>query len=201
MLHIVQCGIPRSGSTLVWQILNAVFSAQTIPKTHPDTWDADGSFVVPTIRDPYDVVASLVRVRLSREGKKEIEDEDVHVVLDRTKFCFDKMKEILDGPCAPVLRYEEFYNNYSLVHEMIDETFGVMTTPESQEKINSNFSLERNRDRASVLKDFYQVDKDQIHGDHIGHVIPGYWIDYFPEKYIQTIKTKCAPLRVEWNYE
>lgn len=36
MKSIVMCGIPRSGSTLVWQILQAVFPGQDIPKTHPD---------------------------------------------------------------------------------------------------------------------------------------------------------------------
>ena len=194
------CGIPRSGSTLVWQILCAVFPDQEILKTHPDCFIGKGAIIVSTIRDPYDVVASAVRVRLSRGQKKEIEDIDVEIVLEKTGFDFDLLKEILKGPSTPVLRYENFYNNYDFIYRMIEIYFDIKIPGIVKKFITEKFSLKNNQIRADALENFNQVDEYHIHGDHIGYVIPGYWNYYFCEKHIQSIKTFCDPLRKEWGY-
>lgn len=64
MRPLMICSIPRSGSTLVEQILQEVFPSERVCKTHPATtdWRPNGELVLTTIRDPRDVVASLYRV-------------------------------------------------------------------------------------------------------------------------------------------
>ena len=199
---IVMCGIPRSGSTLVWQILQAVFPKSKVLKTHPDLWEADGSTVVTSIRNPHDVAASLLRVRMSRyKIPKEITDDDIITVLRRTQMNFNNLKEILIGPHAPVLRYENFYNDYNIIFKMIKEYFNVEIPIEIQFQISCKFSVIENKKRADALKDFNEVDEYQIHGDHLGHITPGYWKYYFPEKYILCVKNECNLIAKEWNYE
>jgi len=200
MHNIVMCGVPRSGSTLVWQILQAVFPGQKIPKTHPGMWEANESIVVVSIRNPYDITASLLRVRLNREGRKKPNWRDIKTVLRRNAQSFNCLKDVLLGPHAPILRYEDFYNDYSLIYIMIERMFDVVVSFRDRKKINGRFSLARNRSRAGALKDFNEIDKDQIHGNHIGHVTPGYWVTYLPDWSMERVKEVCAPLCKEWGY-
>ena len=195
------CGIPRSGSTLVWQILQSIFPRQKIIKNHPGSWEADGSMVISSIRNPYDITASLVRVRMSRERRKEINGKDVRQELTWMEKNFNSLKDILIGPHTPVLRYEEFYCNYDIIYNMIEKEFRIDIPENIREKLNYKYSLEANKNRALALKDFYDIDKDQIHGDHIGHVVPGYWKDYLPEWIIGKVMKVCEPIAKEWGYE
>ncbi len=202
MRDIVMCGIPRSGSTLVWQILQEVFPNQRIHKTHPDLWETDGSIVVISIRDPRDVAASLLRVRLSRAGGglDGITNDDVATVLRRTQLSFDRLNLILKGPHIPFLRYEEFYNDYSIIYKVIEEAFGIQVAECDQIRINERFSLKENKKRADKLENFSKVDKDEIHGDHIGHVVPGYWRRYFPRRYWSQVKNVYIKVGKKWGY-
>lgn len=198
--QIVMCGIPRSGSTLVWQILQAVFPDANVIKTHPDIWQSDGSIVIVSIRNPFDVVASLLRVRLSREGRKEPVQDDIENVLGRTKLCFDQLDGLLFGPCY-ILRYEHFYRDYSLVYDMVRSVFGLSVSFADRDRINQQFSLKSNLERASALKDFNEVDELQIHGDHIGRVHPGYWERYLPNWSFSQVLETCESICKKWGYE
>jgi len=201
MRKIVMCGIPRSGSTLVWQILQAVFPDQEIIKTHPDIWKVDGSTIVASIRDPHDVVLSLLTVRLSRQETKIVTQDDIEIVLARTVLSFNKLNELLNESRHVILRYEQFYNSYSLIYDMIRNTFDEVVCSSDRERINNKFSLDRNKERAKMLKNFNEVGIDQIHGDHIDYVDPGCWIKYLPEWSLNRVKEVCKPLCKEWNYE
>ena len=198
--QIVMCGIPRSGSTLVWQILQAVFADEFILKTHPDIWEPDGSTVIVSIRNPFDVVASLLRVRLSREGRNEFIQDDIENVLGRTILCFERLDGLLYGSHA-LLRYEHFYNDYSLIYDVIRSIFGFSVSFLDRKRINEQFSLKNNQERAAALKDFNEVDLCQIHGDHIGCIHPGYWERYLPDWSFGQVVDICEPICEEWGYE
>jgi len=200
MKSIVMCGIPRSGSTLVWQILQAVFPGQDIPKTHPDMWMPDGSTAVISIRDPRDVVASLYRVRLSRDHKEIGNHDDVANVIQRTLLCFEALKTTMTGPHI-ILRYENFFSDHYILYQAIETNFGIHTPLHIQKQISDRFSVEANRKRAAALNSFNEVDTDQIHGDHIGHVTPGYWSTYLPWRTVEWVAAECKGIAKEWGYE
>jgi hypothetical protein len=202
MQQIVTCGIPRSGSTLVWQILQAVFPDQEIIKTHPDIWsEVNEGIIIASIRNPYDVVASLLRVRLSRQKTDEAVKDDIEAVLKRTVLSFEKLNILMDNCFNYILRYEYFYKDYSLIYDMIRSVFVVNVSADDRNNINSRFSLENNKKRADDSRDFNQVGEDKIHGDHIGHVHPGYWSEYLPSWSLERVKEICEPLCKEWGYE
>jgi hypothetical protein len=201
MHGVVMCGIPRSGSTLVWQIMRDVMPELDVLKTHPDVWYGDGSIVVPSIRDPRDVAASLLRVRLSRENRDEINDDDVFTVINRTSISFNRLKDIFVRPHTPILRYEQFYQNYDIIYDLIEDNLKVPVEPFMRKILTDRFNIKANKERADELGNFYDVDQDNIHGDHIGHIMPGYWVDYIPEEYHKLIDYWSKPLCQEWNYE
>jgi hypothetical protein len=155
---------------------------------------------VVSVRDPHDVVASLYRVRLSRNGKKEGDEDDVSNVIRRMSLSYQALKEVMKGPHV-ILRYEEFYNNHSLIFQMIEETFGVVTPPRSRIQISGRFSVRENRKRAAKMKSFNDVDKDQVHGDHIGKVEPGYWQQELPSWSHEQVVVECWDIAREWGYE
>ena len=58
---IIQYGLWRSGITLVWNILCRLFPEKNIAKVHKITNIANNK-VVSTIRDPRDILASMIRI-------------------------------------------------------------------------------------------------------------------------------------------
>jgi len=194
------CGIPRSGGTLVWQILSEVL-LQPILQTHPAAWEPDGtSLAVVTIRDPRDVAASLYRVRLNRGGDGVGGPDGLEAVLGQMVLHFEAADEILRGPHL-LLRYERFFWDLWEVWDAIHRTFGLRVSDSDQERIGGKFSLSANRERAAKLKDFNEVGEYRIHGDHIGGAVPGSWVRTLPEWAWERLNEVCDPLREEWCYE
>lgn len=199
MRRIVMCGIPRSGSTLVWQILSEVFP-QPILQTHPAAWQPDGSsLAVVTIRHPKDVAASLYRVRLSRGGGNVGGLEGLENVLLQLSLHFDAVPAIMEGPHL-LLRYEQLFQSMKVLWNAIEQTFGRSVLSDEQERIEGMFSLDANRKRAAQLKDFNEVGEYHIHGDHMGPALPGSWRQTLPEWAWDRVREVCDPIAVEWDY-
>lgn len=200
-MQLVMCGIPRSGSTMVWQILREVFlGEQDILQTHPGAWEpTEGTFAVVTIRDPRDVAASRYRVRLSRAGVASGGPVDLEAELHVMKEMFDGAKRILQSPSV-LLRYEDFWDNRNTIYEMIETHLGKVVKEEQRKRIDRLYGLEANQRRAAALPSFLEYDEDKIHGDHIGPVIPGSWKQVLPEWAVEMVSIFCKPLLEEWGY-
>lgn len=198
-MKVVGCGIPRSGSTLVWQILQAVFPTQIVLKTHPDIWQPDGSMAFVSIRYPRDVVASLYRVHLSRAGRQQGTSDDLEACICRMEVSFAALPKVLGGPFE-MLRFEAFYQSHHIVYDAIEDALAVLIPDAVRTRISKLFSLEQNRARSAVLKDFNAVDKDHVHGDHYGPAAPGYWDKTLPGWALPEVVRRCKPVEVEWDY-
>lgn len=206
MRAIVVCGIPRSGSTLVWQILQEVFPEQDILQTHPADTDRipdNDSLIVVSIRDPRDVAASLYRVRLSRGGDDVGGMDGLETVLARTKMYFSAAKALMRLASVRILllRYEHFVHDRQVIYNSILDALGVAVPQKEQKRINAKFSLEANRARASKMEDFTEIGEFKIHGDHIGPVAPGSWMSSLPKWATQRVIDVCTPIAEEWGYE
>jgi len=197
---IVICGIPRSGSTLVWQIFRGVFPDKLVFKIHPESWEFVGCCAVATIRNPYDVAASLYRVRLSRGGENVGNAAGLEIILNRVQMCFGSLSEMMTEPHL-LLRYEEFFNHHVTIYNGIKKHFGEQVALHERERIDTKYSLEANRKRALKLKNFNEMDKEGIHGDHIGPVVPGSWREALPKWALLRVSQVCLPIAEEWDYE
>lgn len=203
MRPIVVCGIPRSGSTLVGQIVQEVFSEQHVLKTHPaDTgWMPGDEWIIFTIRDPRDVVASLYRVRLSRGGDNVAGRAGLDAVLGRVQQHFDALSLMRVPVGSVLLRYEAFVHDYGVVFDGVQALTQRRIPAPQRSHISTKFSLGANRHRADKLKDFNEVGDYQIHGDHIGAVEPGMWRKSLPEWGLKRVCDVCQPFVKEWGYE
>jgi len=199
MPRIVTCGIPRSGSTVVWQILRDLVPDQAVPKLHGTYTAQNGELVVLTVRSPHDIAASLYRVRLSRGGVGVDGPAGLEIVLNDTRAHFRSLGEMVGQPHV-LLRYEEFYCDFDVIFDAIAGALGIEIGPEVRADIGGRYTLERNRERAAKFADFNEFDADGIHGDHIGPVLPGSWMDTVPAWGWDQVEMVCDPIAKEWDY-
>ena len=197
-MKFIICGIPRSGSTLVWQIMQAIFADQKILQTHPVELVFDGSFAIATIRHPCDVAASRYRIRLSRGGIKCGGASGLEAELVVMKTHFDALSRIRDS-LGKLLWYEDFYQDYTVIYRMIQEEFHCNVSCLRREELDRLFSATANKERADKLNSFNEIDEQKIHGDHIGPVVPGAWTK-LPDWQKDAIQEFCLPIADEWGY-
>lgn len=206
-MNIYIHGIPRSGSTLVWQITKCLFP--DVHKTHPEEKEAPPGKYILTVRHPFDILSSRFRVRLSRspahsteEMKSAFSDE----LYQCERFFINFKKDFpRDLPCserpAVILFYEQFWNDYELIFMTLEMFFCITIPPFKQKALREDFSLNENLKRASLLPSFNEVDeKTNIHGDHIGLVVPGHWKYSIPPWGMELMKERLTPICKEWNY-
>lgn len=200
MKNYVMCGIPRSGSTLVWQIMKTVFAPERVIKTHPDAWMPDGTNVVISIRDPRDVAASLLRVKLSRDEKEKHDENDVFAILKRVGIYYTGLRSVLIGPNV-LLKYEDFYQDYDIIYDALEEGFDIEIPEDFRKEMTTKFNMQKNKERADKLKSFSEIGEWEIHGDHIGHIHPGYWNEYITGWLGCIVEDYCKRFCKEFGYE
>jgi len=203
MPSIVTCGIPRSGSTLVWQMVQEVSSPISVHKVHPASWEVDQeALVFISIRDPRDVISSLLRVKLSREGRtgEQPTEEDLKNVLHHSEQSWLGLADLREVSQKVVLRYEHFYDDYNVIWDAIWAMLGIRPAANSRELIESQYNLLANIQRAQELKDFNEVDEANVHGDHIAQPIPGGWRKGIPGHLQDQVANHVREVCWGWGY-
>jgi hypothetical protein len=179
----IQLGIPRSGSTVVWQIMAHLLGRDQVIKAHP----ADDEFLhlahlpkVITIRYPPDVIGSLWAVR---EPEQQTEF-DLHEVITYAWNQFERLDRWLVEPFTTI-HYEDLVSKdgIGLSRSVLQAGtfFQKIIKDKELEEIISRYSLEANRAIAETMTSFEEYDrKSLIHGRHIGAVEPGSWVGVLP---------------------
>lgn len=176
------CGIPRSGSTLVAQVMRAALPDWDLRVTHPasEDWAYAGEPLIAAYRDPRDVAASRYRVRLSRAGVAcgswtDLEAEIAVMAEHISAFL------LWGGSRVMKIRYEDFWLNHNVIYDAVEHVCGVVIPTIDRDRISAAYGVEANVERAKAQPDFNHYDADGVHGDHIAHPAPGGWRDTLPE--------------------
>lgn len=163
MRSILISGMPRSGSTFLWQCVREIVKNDptiSLDRNHGGVHGKNYDLVFFTYRNIFDIVKSLsLTHKIDIQGvlEKEFFKEYLHQFLDD----LDKGELII---------YEKYLPEEP--NKLIDLVFNRIfpEIPKNQtNKIIKKFSLEENKKRASKYKDFSSYDKkdSMIHGDHI----------------------------------
>jgi hypothetical protein len=179
-LEFVCYGIPRSGSTLVFQLISGIYP-EGVAKTHrycPHHVKTAVSF-----RDFRDVVVSLWRRSDPANVNRQMNQADVEKFAN---LCRDRVKELdryFDrGDICP-LRYEDFATKPAIVFEAVKKAFDIIVSPEKIAELVNQYSLERNREVSQRLRGFKQIDAgSQIHGNHIFRGEIGGWRQFVKDR-------------------
>jgi hypothetical protein len=179
-LEFVCYGIPRSGSTLVYQLISGIYPAG-VAKTH--RYCSHRVKTAVSFRDFRDVVVSLWRRSNPAKVDRGMNEADIEKFAG---ICQDRVKDLnryfdRGGICP--LRYEDFAAKPATVFEAVEKTFGIAVSPEKVTELVNQYSLERNREVSQRLGGFKQIDPEsQIHGNHIYRGEIGGWRQFVKDR-------------------
>lgn len=163
MINILISGMPRSGSTFLWQCVREMIKNDpkiSLSRNHGGLYGKNYDLVLLTYRNIFDIVKSL-----SITHKM-----DVRNVLEQEFFSEYLYQFLDDRNKGELVVYENYLPGNP--NKLIDLIFN-MIFPENPKvqtnKIIEKFSIEENKKRAKKYDNFFSYDKDDsmIHGDHI----------------------------------
>ncbi len=198
-LEFVCYGIPRSGSTLVYQLISGIYP-QGVAKTHrycPHRVKTTVSF-----RDFRDVVVSLWRRSNPMKLEQGMTDDDVKKF---TATCRQRIEELdryfeRGGICP--LRYEEFAPNPALVFSALERAYGIIVAPEKAAALIAESSIEKNAAIAQKLASFKSIDPaSQIHGNHIYRGEVGGWRQFVSGEAAERLEELLREPLLRYGYE
>ena len=193
-LEFVCYGIPRSGSTLVYQLVSGIYPAG-VAKTHwycPHRVKTAVSF-----RDFRDVVVSFWRRSDPANVKRQMNQADIERFAALCQDHVGELNRYFDrGDICP-LRYEDFATRPAIVFEAIKKMFGISVSPEKITQLVNQYSFERNREVSQRLRGFKQIDpQSQIHGNQIYRGEIGGWRQFVKEGDVERLEMLLQePLR------
>lgn len=215
-MKIVQHAMPRSGSTLVLQVLLRLFDEEDIKYTH-DFIETDKDLII-TYRDFKDVLASHWRIWyakldvdkiINKPTYKEIKNM-IGTVKNRVSTLNKYSKNYKGYDRVLWLKYEDFFDNYDFLFEKLEAFFSMRISEEKRKQIieETNLELKKKQQKKIPIKktdrifDNYEDEKD-IHANHIHPTIKpvkGYWKKVIPEEFHQMINYALEEDLKEWRY-
>jgi hypothetical protein len=165
---IIQFSPPRSGSTLVYNILRVIEEKSAIEKRHNLNEGEFANFsnlrIVSSVRDPVDSIASS----LLRYEKKPTKGSVADQIKEFKQNGLLQMTKVRGWDNALVLRYEDFVKNWGFLFENLEAFFGYKIPYRKRKVCEENFNIESVYNKGLALGSFsnYSV-VDQIHGKHV----------------------------------
>ena len=146
---------PRTGSTLLYNILQEYFPNDEIKKVHEFE---DGDLIFTTIRDPRDSALSIHRVK---NNNLNLSVREIKLGIARVIQNYNRITEIF--------RYEEFYNNPKFWIEKMKKYTNHTVSEEILNKIISPVKRKELIDSMGMT-DFNTEwdDETHLHANHIG---------------------------------
>jgi hypothetical protein len=199
---IIQFSPPRTGSTLVYNLLRESCPEREIRKTHrlPPSFIDGGSraLAVCTIRHPLDSIASRI-LRFDHEPNGDAIRRNLH---DRDRF--DRLLDIRGDPRVLILRYERFFDDYDYAFDRIEDFLGIGVSKQVRKHLRRKYAIEAVRAKADSLGGFHHYDPlDHIHGNHISRFAgrPGYYREVFSALQIEQLESLFWEVLTGFGYE
>lgn len=201
---IIQFGMIRTGSTLIYNILKEIFIKDLIIKTHkyPSKWQSFRCFpIICTYRDPLDIICSSIK-RNKEFPNRKIINKHISILKEWGFDDFIKLEKRYPNKCN--LKYEDFHNNFKYVFDKL-ETFLDLQIPNNlRDEIENKWSIPKVKGIVTKYKSFAEYDKEsQIHGLHISdkNGEPKSFVDFFSNDDIDFLKSKYKDFRLKYQYD
>ncbi|MEJ2701034.1 MAG: hypothetical protein P8Z79_01185 [Sedimentisphaerales bacterium] len=196
---IVQFGPPRSGSTVIYNILREVFPKKTIKKRHRYSPKDSIWPIVVSYRHPLDCIASRIQC-CNQSPTDEVLEEQI-ISFDESGI-WDVLK-IRNQANVLMLRYEDFVYDYNLIYDQIERHFRISISQEKRNAITSRYQIKAVEKLIGDKTSFDEYDPvTQLHGKHISKYKgkPYYYQTFFSAEQIEYLKTVYELYLNELNY-
>jgi len=205
--EVLACGVPRSGSTLVWQVLCRALPCK-VTKAHPASWQRRAvDYIVGSVRHPYDAAASAFRCRIINDdgdGSQETVKgtlkglkADLRMLASNYKMMKELSQFFTDR--VTVLKYENYFHSLDPIFDMVQDKFGINVPPKRRSSIRRECSFESNRRKVLKLN---PGDKwvNRMGLSHVAVGYPGSWKAIMPVWGYATLRKWAEPICEEWGY-
>ena len=161
---IIQFSPQRSGSTLVFNILQDLFPTKYVKKQHNYDLEDKKFPTIITYRHPYDCIASLILKDQVSPTNQIIEDK---IMLFRKDGWNDFLNQFESSKIL-FLRYENFYNDIDLILNSIEGYFKIHISENKKVKLRNKYKISSVKKEIEKFKSFSEFDpKSHFHGNHI----------------------------------
>jgi len=163
-IKVIQYGIPRSGSTLIWQILNYLFTDVT--KTHNYINTKLPVFI--TYRDFRDTIMSYWRIY--NLNKKLTSEKELIKTINNYNHHFDILEKYKSKNNTAWLKYELFYDNFNYIYDIIETLLNINIDDKEKDIIKNKFNVTNNLNISTQLKGHFDKTYDKITKLHANHI-------------------------------
>lgn len=210
-------GVPRSGGTLIYNIVKNVYEPGRVSPQKHNYFEADGETekVIAVYRDFRDSIVSQWRVMTAGFDEEDGAvlmhparvasdcDGQLKVVADLDKFKEDTLR----GRNILFLKYEDFFRsetstvNFDFIFSELEDFLDIDIDEERQAYIVKTFSFENQKKAAKRYEDFHSWDEETgVHGHHLYKGKEGTWRELVaPEYHFIFERILGAALR-RWGY-
>ena len=201
-------GVPRSGGTLVYNIVREVLPDYSIkPQKHSFFKDSEKAIVI--FRDFRDSVISSWRVEQGEfdESENKVEAKYrwlISSIIGIKRQVFENLNrfrgEWKKDYCL-FLRYENFFDDYEYIYSRLEKFLNIDISKDQQKILNTKYSRSQVKKRVRKFDDFSEYDIDHFHGLHIYSGIPGTWEELLQAKDHEKLTYSLYQELCEWGYE
>lgn len=187
MKRLVQFGLPRSGSTRIYNALREALPDFHIEKAHAWEHSYSGSVCVATIRDACSMLVSSWRVQPYRFANEDGSPK-YEVLKKRYSYCIDQMDKMSRG-AGSVLWLPYFLSKQEVVTRLsvfLDLSDRSMQAAEKWLDTAVSIAIQN---KYPDFRDFDPV--THIHGDHIGGQA---WAEILPFEFHERLKELAEDL-------
>jgi len=209
---IIQFGPPRSGTTLIYNILKDIFPKNFVETRHSYR-EKDRRFpTVVTYRNPLDSIISHLLVS-QKILEKELKSDQSRLIvteelLDKQVKTFEingiwDVIEIQNNKNVLMLKYEDFVNDFDVIFNGIEKFFIQEIDIEKRNMIKNRYNIKSVETLTSKMKSYREIDKKTLfHGDHINKNKgqPNFHKQFLKDDQIFYLKNIYNKFLVNFNY-
>ena len=199
---LVQFSPPRSGSTLVFNIMRELFPMKKIFKVHTFRSMCRQMKVVVTYRHPLDCIASSI-IRYKKEPTQEELARQVRMFNEQGLLDLVKIKKM---PNILMLKYEDYVNDFEYIFNHFENFFNITVSQEKRSELTAKYKIENVEKMIKNQKgdSFADIDKKtQLHGNHISKYkgASNYYEEFFQPEQIKFLKETYAEVLEAFDYQ
>tara|TARA_R100000234_G_scaffold63982_1_gene38879 strand:- start:1071 stop:1724 length:654 start_codon:yes stop_codon:yes gene_type:complete len=210
-------GVPRSGSTVIYNIVDYLYGGCVAPQKHDYFEDVAGMYMtIVTYRDFRDSCTSQWRafhagfdeekdrLQIPRQELITHATNQLTTVeyLNRFKVDSERGRDVL------FLRYEEFFDNvkgdlnFDFIFKNLQEFLNIEITEDQRAYIKKNFAFKSQKEYSKQYKNFHDYcDSRHIHGHHLYKGKTGTWRELVAEEHHVILNHILKDSLLEWGYK
>lgn len=218
-MKILHYAVPRSGSTLIYQILLQLFDGEDIKYSH-DFIEMDDKYLIMTRRDFRDLLISHWRIWHGKfdENRNLINIPTKDEIIGEFRTIRMKIKVMdqyedfyKDYDKKLILNYEDFFGNYEFIFEQLENFLEIKISEEKRKDIIDKTCLKtkmKQQSEMKIIKTERIFDNWDNHNDiHVNHIHPsitpkpGYWKDVIPKEFHKMVNLEFEEELKRWSYK